>query len=112
MRMRRSGGLVLAVPFLIGCGGTAVTTVQTLPTGRAVVFGTDRFYRSTTYSDTADTATVAIGGRTVVVKPTGIVVDGVPAVPVAEAAKSVEVSEKAGRLLVRADGRTIYDVPF
>ena len=62
-----------------------------------------------------DTESIRIGTfspRRVLVGPTSIEVDGKAVATIAEEAKSVTVAEEDGRLLIEADGATVYDAEF
>ena len=103
-----AASLVSAVCLLTGCGESQTRT--TLRSGRAVSFSTARL--SHEWRETTDTLTVRLGRRTVVIKPAGVEVDGATVAAIPETTKSVTISDRAGRLVVTADGAAVYDAKF
>jgi len=90
---------VIAVNFSSGgCGGT-------LATGRCVTANSDGWSVTSRFSH--DTATITTAGRTIVVAPTQLVVDGRAVAVVAEDAKLIDVTVRDGEVSFIADGRVV-----
>lgn len=100
----RMSGLVFSVLLLLvcGCGGSAGGT---LSTGRTVVAHSDSFSLSSSFSK--DTATVKTAGRTIVVAPASLIVDGLTVAEIDEGISKVEVAVKRGAITFVADGRAV-----
>ncbi len=77
----------------------------TLSTGRSVMAYSDSLFLSSKLS--ADTATIKTGGKTIVVKPASILVDGVMVGAIDESTADVEILARNGTITFIADGQTL-----
>jgi hypothetical protein len=105
---RRHLGIVLVLallPTLPGCGGSCG---MTLPTGRSIDASSDTIYLSASRVG-QDTSKINLGGKTVVVEPKRIIVEGVEVATIDESARKVSVLRSQGEIVVIADGKTAYD---
>jgi len=81
------------------------STSGTLATGRSVVTHSNSIYLSSAFS--RDTATIRTAGKTIVVRPTCLLVDGVQVADIDEAAASIEVRMNRRKISVVADGKLL-----
>jgi hypothetical protein len=77
----------------------------TLQSGRSVVTFSDSWYLSC--SNSTDTATIKTAGKTIIVAPDKVTVDGQAIAPLDVAVRSVEVKVKRGEVALVADGKDI-----
>ncbi len=104
--------LVVVTPVLIAC--TFLTAVMlaggsagaTLATGRSVFAHSDSLSLSSRFS--SDTATIETAGRTIVVKPTRLMVDGTTVATINENVSNVEIRIKRGVITFLADGQPVH----
>lgn len=98
---------LLALFCVLSCGGSAGGT---LASGRSV----------TTYSDawdglsstfTADTARIDTAGRTILIRPEQILIDGRPLTKIDKATKSVAVRVEGDTINFAANGRIVATCP-
>ena len=92
--------VLLAVAMFAGgsAGGT-------LSTGRTVFTHSDSIFLSSTFS--SDTATIKTGGKTIVVEPTRLVVDGTAVASLNKNVSNVQVRVERGAITFVADGKTV-----
>jgi len=102
--IRQIQTLALAASLLLicGCGGSAGGM---LSTGRTVFTHSDSVSLESTFSQ--DTATIKTAGKTIVVAPQSLIVDGVTVADIAEKVSKVDVSVKRGVVTFVADGRPV-----
>lgn len=92
----------LSLVLVCGCGGSAGGT---LSTGRNVVTHSDAVSLSSAFSK--DTATVKTAGKTIVVAPASLIVDGIKVAEIDERVSNVEVSVKRRVITFVADGKPV-----
>lgn len=111
MRRQMWTAVLLAGCLLAGCSvATNGPSGGTLASGRTISAESDRLLRTIRCTALSpNTEAVAIGRRKLVIEPAAIQIDGTEVVPISAAARSVTVAERGGRLLVTADGQTVYD---
>jgi hypothetical protein len=80
----------------------------TLQSGRSVTATSDSWYL--TCNNSPDTATIRTAGRTIVVAPAKVTVDGKLVAPLDVAACEVEVRVKDGQIEFLADGTSVGTV--
>jgi hypothetical protein len=103
--------LLLATAALLAIAiGTGSSAGGTLASGRSVVVHSDSIWLNCQLS--SDTATIQTAGKTIVVAPGGLVVDGRRIAPLDEGAKSVVVNAKRGSITLEADGKNISTSSF
>lgn len=86
-------------------GGSAGGTLQS---GRSVMAYTDAIYLWS--NSTTDTATIKTAGKTILVKPTALVVDGTTVARIDEDVTDVRVHVKRGEVTFVTDGTQIETV--
>jgi hypothetical protein len=96
------GVLVLGALAGGSCGGT-------LATGRGVNARSDSWYMSSAFSN--DTATIRTAGRTIVIAPTNVQVDGRTLTAIDASVKSVDVIVEGNAISFVADGRKVATCP-
>jgi hypothetical protein len=84
------------------CGGT-------LATGRVVNAQSDSWYLSSQFSQ--DSATINIPGRTILIGPTNLQIDGQTLATIPVSAKLVDVVVKGNAISFVADGRPVGTFP-
>ncbi|MFO0916229.1 MAG: hypothetical protein U0795_24940 [Pirellulales bacterium] len=99
------GWAVLFVVLLMGVCGCDGSAAGTLPTGRIVVARSNSLSLSSSFSQ--DTATIQAGGKTIVVKPTSLLVEGVTFAVIDQSVSKVEVTVKGGEVTFVADGKPV-----
>ena len=77
----------------------------TLATGRSVMTYSDSLFLSSELR--GDTATIKTGGKTIIVKPTALFVDGSSVATIDEKVSDVEVRVKDGTIRFLADGEMV-----
>lgn len=100
--------LILVALLAIGMfgGGSAHGT---LPTGRRINAYSNAMSLSSTFG--FDTATIKTGGKTIVVKPTRLIVDGTVVASINEHVTDIEVRVKRGGIAFVADGKLVPTAP-
>lgn len=102
--------IVLAIPvvivlsFLLGWGPGS-SAGGTLKTGRTVIAHSDSIYLTTMFD--TDTATIKTAFKTIVIQPTGVVVNGANIASIDPKVSKVEVHVDSGAIRVVADGQTV-----
>ena len=93
----------LLLPLTNGCGGGLGAGLQS---GRTVVANSDSFWgiRAT---NTADTSTIRVAGKVIVVEPSRVLLDGEILTEIPEAARTVEVDHADDVLRISADGEHV-----
>lgn len=81
------------------------STGGTLPSGRSVVAYSNSIYLTTLLD--GDTATIKTAFKTILVKPTGLFVDGSNVASLDPKVANIEVHVKNGTIRVLADGRVV-----
>jgi hypothetical protein len=99
--------LLMAALVLVTSGGSAGGT---LASGRSVMTYSDA-WGGLTSSFTADTAKIATAGRTIVIGPDEILIDGRSVTRINRATKSVDVRVEGNAISFVADGRTVAKCP-
>ena len=96
--------LLIAIGFALSVfvGGS---TGGTLSSGRSVMAHSNGLRLSSTLAK--DTATISTAGRTIVVKPKTLLVDGVPVGTIDEAVKDVKIEVQYGQIRFLADGKVV-----
>lgn len=94
--------LLGSIALVLGSGSSAGGT---LVSGRSVMTRSDSWYLSSTFS--ADTATIQTAGRSIVVAPGELRVDGQKVASVDSSAKLVEVLVRGDTISFVADGMTV-----
>jgi hypothetical protein len=97
-----------AFTLQIVAAGMGSSVGGTLQSGRSVTATSDSWYL--TCNNSPDTATIKTAGRTIVVAPDRVSVDGKLVAPLDEAACSVEVHVKQGKIEFVADGTPVGTV--
>ncbi len=92
-------GILTAAMFTGGSAG------GTLSTGRSVVTYSDSISLSSRFS--SDTATIETAGRTIVVEPRRLIVDGGPVASINKDVSDIEVHVKHGAIKFIADGKPV-----
>ncbi len=98
----KSGAVITIGSFGGGASGT-------LENGRSVTAHSDAWSLSSSYS--GDTAEINTAGRTIVVRPQVILVDGRAVSSIDPATKAVEVRVQGDSITFIADGRTVATCP-
>jgi hypothetical protein len=80
----------------------------TLQSGRSVSATSDSWYL--VCNNSPDTATIKTAGKTIVVAPSKVLVDGHAIAPLDVAVRSVEVKVKRGKVVLVADGNPVTTV--
>lgn len=96
--------LLTWLPVLHGC---TTSCGGTLASGRSVEVTSDA--SSFKMANGPETSTIDLGGKSVIVEPTRLVVGGTEVARLDENAKTVRVVESRGAITVNADGKQIYD---
>lgn len=102
--------VVLAVPlififsFLFGLVPGS-SSGGTLASGRSVITHSDSIYLTTLFDN--DTATIKTAFKTIIVKPTGLFVNGSSVATIDPKVSRVEVRVKNGTINFVADGRSV-----
>ena len=94
--------IAMLLTIVMSAGGSAGGT---LSTGRTVLVYSDSLFLSATFS--SDTATIKTGGKTIVVEPKRLVVDGRAIAPLNEQVSNVQVRVKRGTITFVADGKPV-----
>ena len=97
--------LLLVCAFLVAAMFAGSSAGGMLSTGRSVVTHSDSLTLSSTLS--SDTATIKTAGKTLVVKPTRLTVDGTIVAIIDEEVSSVEVRVRRGVVTFMADGKLV-----
>lgn len=101
--------IIAAVIVLSACGLLVLlpggSTGGTLSTGRSVTAHSDSLFLSSQFL--RDTATIRTAGRTIVVKPDVMLVDGRAAASIDGGARSVDVTVKNGAITATVDGEPL-----
>lgn len=103
--------LLMAIPGLTVVGLVGMATLAggsaggTLSTGRRVMAYSDSIYVSSTFSK--DTVTIKTGGKTIVVQPTRLIVDGANVASLDEKTAAVQVWVNRGTITLVADGQPV-----
>lgn len=100
------GGAFALQLLATGMGGGS--TSGTLQSGRTVSASSDSWYL--TCNNAPDTATIRTAGRTIVVAPDKVTVDGKLVAPLDVAACQVEVRVRDGQIELLADGTSVGTV--
>ena len=106
-------GCVLSLLFVAAIAFVIVSVTMfpqgsagaTLSTGRSISASANHWYLM--MENSADSATIRTAGRTIVVEPTRVLVDGRFVAPIAAAAKAIEVKITDGQVAFIADGRPV-----
>ena len=99
--------LLAVAVFAVGTmpGGSAATR---LASGRDVSIHSDAFYLTSTYS--RDTATIHTAGKTIVVRPGCIVVDGDVLATIDQNTAAIEIRVRRGSIQCLADGNVVWPI--
>jgi hypothetical protein len=103
------GTLLLAFIMLCGMGlvqmGAGGSAGGTLPSGRTIMAHSDSIYLSTAMG--GDTGTIKTSGKTIVVRPTTIEIDGNRVAAIDQTARKIEIHVKRGNINFLADGQPV-----
>jgi len=97
----------LVVFLAIGIQFATVSSGGTLATGRSVTTEADSWYVGMECSD--DTATIRTAGRTIVVAPTQLSIDGKQVAVIDKNVAAVEVTVRGGEVSFTADGQPVVN---
>jgi len=101
--------IVSATMFSHSSVGGSLPAGATLPTGRSISASADSW--NIGLETSGDSATIRTAGRTILVAPTRVFVDGRFVAPIAAAAKAIEVKVNDGQVDVIADGIAVERDP-
>ena len=100
--------------LLTGCViANGPSASMTLQSGRTISVESDRPFRTLRGEALShEAATAVIGRQQFLVEPDEIYLDGAAVASIPAATRNVTVAERSARLVVTADGRTVYDDEF
>jgi len=97
--------LVVLLAIEMFAGGSAHGT---LSTGRSISTYTDSMFLSARFA--SDTATIKTAGKTIIVEPTELSIDGTIVANINEGVSKVEVRAMQGTITFVADGKSVQTV--